>query len=395
MTNETPKKKKSLLRRILKWTGITFLLLIILIIAAPFLFKKQIVQFVKDTANQELNAKVNFGEFDLTLLSSFPDFTLSVDSVSVANTGDFEGDTLLYAKNLTVGLNLMSVINGDKYEIHTISIDQPRIHALVLKDGKANWDITKPSVDTTTGVVDTTKAAPFKMGLEKFEIKNAYIVYDDASMGFYTELYNMTHTLSGDFTSDNFVLETLTEIERFTMNYGGVAYMNKVKTRIKADLDADMPKFKFSFKENEFSFNELTLGLDGFFAMPGDDMDMDLKFKANQTEFKYILSLEGVDVATNLKWIMSSNSLCFSQRPRFETWFMEGRLIPNVHYVEIAEDFSDINDKIAFYERHPEEALRIIANANAYITQFMNADDEALLAHLVVARYFKFCSPAA
>src|SRR3989344_4032869 len=86
MTNE-PKKKKSLLRRILKWTGITFLLLIILVIAAPFLFKKQIVQFVKDTANEQLNAKVNFGEFDLTLISSFPDFTLSVDSVSVANIG--------------------------------------------------------------------------------------------------------------------------------------------------------------------------------------------------------------------------------------------------------------------------------------------------------------------
>jgi hypothetical protein len=86
-------------------------------------------------------------------------------------------------------------------------------------------------------------------------------------------------------------LETLTEIERFTMNYGGVAYMNKVKTRIKADMDADMPNFKFTFKNNEFSFNELTLGLDGFFAMPKDDMDMDLKFKANQTEFKNILSL--------------------------------------------------------------------------------------------------------
>lgn len=306
---ETPKKKKSLLRRILKWTGITFLLLIILVIAAPFLFKKQIVQFVKDTANEQLNAKVNFGEFDLTLISSFPDFTLSVDSVSVANIGDFEGDTLLYAKNLTLGLNLMSVINGDKYEIHTISIDQPRIHALVLKDGKANWDITKPSVDTTTGVVDTSKAAPFKMGLEKFELKNAYIVYDDASMGFYTELYNMTHTLSGDFTSDNFVLETLTEIEKFTMNYGGVAYMNKVKTRIKADLDADMPNFKFTFKDNEFSFNELTLGLDGFFAMPKDDMDMDLKFKANQTEFKNILSLVPGVYTADFKDVKTSGSL--------------------------------------------------------------------------------------
>ncbi len=309
MTSETPKKKKSVLRRILKWTGITFLVLIIFLIAAPFLFKKQIVQFVKDTANEQLNAKVNFGEFDLTLISSFPDFTLSVDSVSVANVGDFEGDTLLYAKNLTVGLNLMSVIKGEQYKINSILINQPRIHALVLKDGKVNWDIVKPSLDTTTAAVDTTKAAPFKMTLKKFEIKNAYIVYDDASMGFYTELYNMTHSLSGDFTSDNFVLETLTEIERFTMNYGGVVYMNKVKTSIKADLDADMPKFKFTFKENEFSLNELTLGLDGFFAMPGDDMDMDLKFKANQTEFKNILSLVPGVYTADFKDVKTSGSL--------------------------------------------------------------------------------------
>ena len=224
MTKE-PKKKKSLFRRILKWTGMTFLVLIILIIITPFLFKKQIVQFVRDEANKNLNAKVNFGEFDLTLFSSFPDFALSVDSVSVANVGDFEGDTLLYAKNLTVGLNLMSVIKGDQYKIKKIILDHPRIHALVMKNGKANWDVTKPSTDTT-------KAAPaepskFKMSLKKFQIKDGYIMYDDASMGFKAEMYDMNNTISGDFTSDNFLLETLTEIEKFTMSYGGITYLNK------------------------------------------------------------------------------------------------------------------------------------------------------------------------
>lgn len=292
MTKETPKKKKSLIRRILKWTGITFLLLLVLIISAPFLFKKQIVQLVKDKANENLNAKVNFGEFGLTLIKSFPDFTLSIDDVSIANSGDFEGDTLIYSKNITIGLNLMSVIKGEQYKINTISLDQPRIHALVLKDGKANWDITKPSADTAVAKpAATEESAPFKMTLQKFEIKNGYIIYDDASLDFKTELVNMNHTLSGDFTENNFLLETLTEIEKFSMNYGGVAYMNKVKTRIKADMDADMPNFKFTFKNNEFSFNELTLGIDGYFAMPKEDMDMDLKFKANQTEFKNILSL--------------------------------------------------------------------------------------------------------
>ena len=184
MTKE-PKKKKSLFRRILKWTGITFLILIIFAIAAPFLFKKQIVQFVKDTANKELNAKVNFGEFDLTLISSFPDFTLSVNDISIANIGEFDGDTLLAAKNIEVGLNLLSVIKGDQYKINTITINQPRIHALVLKEGKANWDITKPSTDSSAN--PTEESAPFKMTLKKFEIKNGYILYDDASMGFKTE----------------------------------------------------------------------------------------------------------------------------------------------------------------------------------------------------------------
>ncbi|MES2591717.1 MAG: AsmA-like C-terminal region-containing protein [Bacteroidota bacterium] len=309
MTTETPKKKKSLIRRILKWTGITFLVLLVLIIAAPFLFKKQIVQLVKDKANENLNAKVNFGEFGLTLITSFPDFTLSIDDLSIANVGEFEGDTLVYTKNLTIGLNLMSVIKGEQYQINTISLNNPRIHALVLKNGKANWDITKPSADTAVATPTNETSAPFKMTLKKFEIENGYIVYDDASMDFKTELVNMNHTLSGDFTSDNFLLETLTEIEKFSMSYGGVSYMNKVKTRLKVDLDADMPNFKFTFKENEFSFNELTLGLDGFFAMPKEDMDMDLKFKANQTEFKNILSLVPGVYTADFKSVKTSGLL--------------------------------------------------------------------------------------
>ena len=114
----------------------------------------------------------------------------------------------------------------------------------------------------------------------------------------------------------------------------------------------------------------------------------------DQLKFKYILSLEGVDVATNLKWIMSSNSLCFSQKLKFETWFMEGLLQPGVHYVEIAEDFSDVEQKIDYYEHHPDEAEKIIANANAYTRQFFNPEIEDLLSYLVIKRYLELCQTA-
>ncbi|MFC3023143.1 glycosyl transferase family 90 [Vibrio zhugei] len=108
----------------------------------------------------------------------------------------------------------------------------------------------------------------------------------------------------------------------------------------------------------------------------------------DQLKFKFILSLEGKDVATNLKWIMSSNSLAMSPKLRYETWFMEGKLIANVHYVEIKDDFSDLIEKMDYYNAHPEEAERIINNAHQWVEQFKNPHEERLLSYLVADKYF-------
>lgn len=108
-----------------------------------------------------------------------------------------------------------------------------------------------------------------------------------------------------------------------------------------------------------------------------------------QLDYRYILSVEGNDVATNTKWIMASNSLCFMRKPRFETWFMEGGLIPNYHYVLIKDDYSDVEEKIAYYNANPAEAETIIKHANTYVAQFFNNKSEDLITYLVMEKYFK------
>jgi hypothetical protein len=75
-------------------------------------------------------------------------------------------------------------------------------------------------------------------------------------------------------------------------------------------------------------------------------------------------------------------------RPTCETWFMESRLEPGKHYVELREDFADLGDRIAYYEKHPDEALGIIANANLYTAQFFDARREQILSLLVMYKYF-------
>lgn len=114
-----------------------------------------------------------------------------------------------------------------------------------------------------------------------------------------------------------------------------------------------------------------------------------------QLENKYIFSIEGNDVATNLKWIMASNSLCFMKRPIYETWFMEGTLTPGHHYVEVSDDCSDIKEKISYYQDNPDEAKEIIRNANRYIAQFFHPRRELLIALLVFERYLEHTNQAA
>ena len=107
-----------------------------------------------------------------------------------------------------------------------------------------------------------------------------------------------------------------------------------------------------------------------------------------QLDYKFILCLEGNDVASNLKWVMSSHSVAVMPKPRFETWFMEGTLQPGVHYICIKDDYSDVEERLQYYIQHPEQAEQIVAAANAYVQQFRNQPREDVIALLVLQKYF-------
>lgn len=106
-------------------------------------------------------------------------------------------------------------------------------------------------------------------------------------------------------------------------------------------------------------------------------------------KYKFIICLEGNDVASNLKWVMSSNSLAVMPKPKYETWFMEGRLIPNYHYMEIKPDYSDLEERMNYYIAHPDEAQAIIDHAHEWCRQFFNPHREKLISLLVLEKYFK------
>ena len=111
---------------------------------------------------------------------------------------------------------------------------------------------------------------------------------------------------------------------------------------------------------------------------------------SEQLRFKFIFCIEGADTATNIKWVMSSNSVCVMPKPKYETWFMEGKLKPDFHYISLKDDFSDAEDKINFFIKHPNDVKKIIANANDFVNQFKDQRREKLISLLVLDKYFSY-----
>ncbi|MGB0839793.1 MAG: AsmA-like C-terminal region-containing protein, partial [Chitinophagales bacterium] len=282
-----------MLKKIATYLIATLIVLIGVMVAIPYFFKDRIMEVAKTELNKNVNAIIDFEDVNLSLISSFPNLYVGLDELSVAGVKDFRGDTLAALKRLDIVANVMALIDPNHAEIKYIRAIEPNLYAKVLKDGRANWDITLPSEGGEDKAAESAEATDFTVTLQRYDIKNGNITYEDASMAYNMYLRNVNHQGKGDFSLDKFILDTNTTIDALTVNYEGIDYFRRVKTVADADLEMDLANMKFTFKDNNFKLNALDAGMDGYIAMPPktDNIVFDLKFNSKQSEFKNILSL--------------------------------------------------------------------------------------------------------
>lgn len=299
-----------MLRKIVKITLIVLLVLVGVAFAAPFVFKGKITELVKKEVNNNLNAKVDFGAVDISFFRHFPKVALGLENLQVTGINEFAADTLFSAKKMDAAVNIMSVIKGGEYKIYSITVDEPRIHAIVTKEGKANWDIAKPD---TAAATTSAPSKPFQMNLQSYSINNAYIKYDDATSNMSSEIIGLNHAGSGDFTSDLFTLTTKTSADAVNFSYGGVPYLSKTKATVDADIQVDNKTNKYSFTAGKVALNELKLNTEGFFQLVNDSVyNMDIKYDAPSTDFKNILSLVPVIYQKDFASVKTSGKALFN-----------------------------------------------------------------------------------
>lgn len=279
------------MKRVLKIAGITLGVLLILILVLPFAFQGKIEKLVKQEGNKMLNAQFDFSALDISLIRNFPSASITLEDFWLKGAGEFQNDTLIQAGELTAAVNLFSLFGNSGYDISKIIIEDTKVKAIVLENGHPNWDVMKPSADTTDTEETPTESAPIRIKLQKLSIKDLSVSYDDRQGGMYAAINHLNATCSGDFGSERTTVDLSMETPSLTYRTGGIPFLNKARLEADMNVDADFANNKYTLKDNTINLNAIQVNIDGWAAMQKNGIGMDMKLNTNEVGFKELLSL--------------------------------------------------------------------------------------------------------
>lgn len=288
------------MKKILKIFGIFVLILVIGLIAAPFLFKGTIEKLIKKTINNNVNAQVEWRDLDLTLFSSFPDATVVIKDFSVVNNDPFKGDTLASGERLELQMGIKQLLKkeNEQIKVDELNLEKAYINIKVDSLGNANYDIAKEQPQTIETPTDTTSSG-FTFDLSHYEIKDSRINYLDESTKTFFKLKDVNHVGNGDLSVSKSTLETQTNA-LVSLDLDDVNYLEDHTITLDANFELDLDKQKYTFLENEAKINELPLTFNGFVQVNEDNNDIDITFKTPSSDFKNFLAIIPKTYSKNL-----------------------------------------------------------------------------------------------
>ncbi len=278
------------MKRIIKFFFFLAIILLGAAIALPLVFKDSLIDKLKLEINKQVNARVDFKDAQLSLLSSFPYFGLSLEGFSIDGIAEFDSIRLVEIGDLDISIDFMSVISGEQFQIEEIALKDVNLNLFITEFGKANFDIAKDS-QSTNDTITSEEANSFKIALQSYSLSNFNLVYNDQEGDMYTKITNLNHQGSGDFTANIVNLSTHTTVESFIFKLEDIAYADRLQLESDFNMSLNQEEFKFTFGENYLKANDLLLEFQGWLAMPEETIDMDLNFQAPDANFKQLLSL--------------------------------------------------------------------------------------------------------
>ena len=238
---------------------------------------KRLTPIVRQVADKIITAEHEVGQVELTFFSTFPDFGLRAEGLTIVNPVEgAQSDTLLSAPEVVATVDVMAFLRDENLIIKELSLTDAVVNAYLSADGKTNFDVFALSEDTTATEDTTTFALPFNgLQVDKLALEARTITLVDEADTLSASLYGTSVAA----TVGGCVSATLPIGLNMSQKAGTPTYPNKeeavaVKTNAPIVL----------------SVNEFTLTLSGMVSL-GDSIALDAQASLDDWQITPLLAL--------------------------------------------------------------------------------------------------------
>jgi AsmA protein len=278
-------KVKTILVKISKYIGIGLVVILSLMFLTPVIFSDKIKEEIKKTANQKLAGEMNYSDVNISFFKHFPSLTLTLNDFTLNGSAPFQKERLINAKEVSFGINIPSLIFGKSINIDEIYLSNSNINIKVNKEGLANYNVYIAEKE-----VEKQKGESAAIKLEKIEIINSQLVYDDQSTKVHFDAFGFNYLGKGDLAEDIFDLYSKAKIDKLNLLYENEPYlMNK---KVDADLitKINVNSLSFVFQQNDLMINQLPVDFKGKFDFLKDGYNMDFVIKSNNSDLDHLFT---------------------------------------------------------------------------------------------------------
>jgi len=230
--------------------------IVILVALAGFLYGDKAKQLVVGELNSHLLVKVEVGEIDFSVFSSFPSASVVLRNVAT-QASQPEMPALLHARTISLRFGIFSLFTGN-YNIQRVLIDEAAISLRVDEKGENNFQIWKSTNETST--------KPVNFDIKQVHFENVKIYYRDLQTQIDVAIGLPDLNLKGSKQGERYHLGLKGNILAERVTFQQKEYRSEQEFSVNLSLAIDDQQKLATLDKSALTFSGVNLNLDGSFG---------------------------------------------------------------------------------------------------------------------------------
>jgi hypothetical protein len=265
------------------WTGLFLIVTTFLLIVIASVFEDQISERLVNEVNKQLKTELRVGEFNLSLISGFPDASANLHDVEL---DDALSGMLLEAQSLSFQFGLFSLF-GSNIRIHSIVIEDGSFYIKKDKKGRTNYNIIKK----TSTFTEEGNENEVRLSLDEARFNRVEVIYVDQTVMQYTKFHLNNAVASGNFSANKFSLFSFADIHFHFFQSGEEQFLVDEEIIYDAKVDVDLTSGKYEFDDVTVGISSNVFNVDGLIDRIEGGYNYDLKIKSDDGSLSSVVAL--------------------------------------------------------------------------------------------------------